>query len=232
MLNVVNINNLNKSLTINDNDTLVVNTTNGIKGVDFSVVKSKFVASKDVEEGMQEDEDNVTIGNVDDVTVSVSYNTVSITWIDPSDVIDNGNIVKEWAGTLLVRKLGATPVDINDGVLILNNTSQDQYADEPFIDTGLEYDETYYYRFFPYSTDDKYVKGSVVAADIAIPSVGVPVYTNATSRDSYNILRTVMYMNKLHEIDLTKFNGIHIDTPDSCNIINGELDSGKVVAGE
>lgn len=86
---------------------------------------------------------NIQIGNTE----------LTVSFEDPDDTVIDGVTLVKWAGTKVVRKVGSHPSDEKDGVLVLDNTEKDKYRDVGFKDTGLVNGTTYYYGFFPYSTD-------------------------------------------------------------------------------
>ena len=103
------------------------------------------------------------VADVSGATVSSHKTTASLKWTDPSNVVLEGVTLAEWAGTLVVRKEGSAPSDKSDGVVVVDNTTKDAYSSTAFEDSGLEYDKTYYYRFFPYTTDGAYTSGTSVS---------------------------------------------------------------------
>lgn len=98
------------------------------------------------------------IGDVIGEMASSFGTTVSISWQDP----ENGDEIT-WGGTLVVRKAGDAPSSPEDGTTIVDNKVRNAYASSPYTDTGLSYGITYYYRFFPYSTDGDVTEGSYVS---------------------------------------------------------------------
>lgn len=103
------------------------------------------------------------VADVSGATVSSHKTTASLKWTDPSNVVLEGVTLAEWAGTLVVIKEGSAPSDKSDGVVVVDNTTKDAYSSTAFEDSGLEYDKTYYYRFFPYTTDGAYTSGTSVS---------------------------------------------------------------------
>lgn len=103
------------------------------------------------------------VADVSGATVSSHKTTASLKWTDPSNVVLEGVTLAEWAGTLVVRKEGSAPSDKSDGVVVVDNTTKDAYSSTTFEDNGLEYGKTYYYRFFPYTTDGAYTSGTSVS---------------------------------------------------------------------
>lgn len=90
--------------------------------------------------------------NVNILTVG---NSVALRWNDPSDLEDDSPCPCEWAGTVVVRKLGKAPINRWDGEVILDSTIRNQYADDSFIDNA-DVDKDYYYGIFPYDTEGHY----------------------------------------------------------------------------
>ena len=99
---------------------------------------------------------------------------VSITWTDPNDLILDGAVLATWKGTLVVRKVGSAPADKNDGTIVIDNQARNAYASSPFVDSNVEYGQTYYYRFFPYTTMGAVTTGSSVSATPAKAVLSVP----------------------------------------------------------
>ena len=99
---------------------------------------------------------------------------VSILWSDPADVIYNGAVIAEWDRTVLVRKAGSAPNDINDGTQILVNNVRDNYASSAFVDTNVSFGTTYYYRFFPISKAGAITKGTALNVTPALEKLTIP----------------------------------------------------------
>lgn len=126
----------------------------------------------------------IKLEDVTGATSSVSANTVSLMWSDPSDVIVSGVVLATWAGTKVVRKVGSAPSSISDGTVVLDNKVRNQYSSSGFVDTGLQYDTTYYYRFFPYSTDGAITDGrSLTATPTRIVIEDVPTQSGTLTYD-------------------------------------------------
>ena len=100
--------------------------------------------------------------------------SVSILWSDPADVIYNGAVIAEWDRTVLVRKAGSAPNDINDGTQILVNNVRDNYASSAFVDTNVSFGTTYYYRFFPVSKAGAITKGTALNVTPALEKLTIP----------------------------------------------------------
>lgn len=105
----------------------------------------------------------VDIGDVSGAAVVADRSQAKLTWTDPEDVVLSGVTLAKWGGTLIRRKEGSAPTDKNDGVKVLDSKTKNAYSSTPYVDTGLEYGKTYYYRFFPYTTGGNYTDGSSVS---------------------------------------------------------------------
>ena len=79
--------------------------------------------------------------------------SIHIQWQDPADTIANDIKLSEWSHTILVRKTDSYPTSPSDGDVVIDNYERDKYKDTEYIDSDLDTDVTYYYRFFTYNTD-------------------------------------------------------------------------------
>lgn len=95
--------------------------------------------------------------------------SVELTWNDPDDITIHGPVKVKWAKTVVIRKVGSCPIDENDGTVVVSSTIRNQYADNPFIDTGLTNNVTYYYAAFSCSEDGVYNREIVSASATPIP---------------------------------------------------------------
>ena len=82
---------------------------------------------------------------------------VSLTWTDPKDkyatpegeaMEDTDQLVSEWSHTVLVRKVGSQPNDVNDGIIVTSSSIRNQYQTTQYIDTGLVNYNEYYYALY------------------------------------------------------------------------------------
>lgn len=117
---------------------------------------------------------SIPLPDVTGLTATVSGETVLLTWDDPDDVVIGGITYATWAGTKIVRKLGSVPASRTDGDVVVDSTTRDQYSVNAFTDSGVSYGNHYYYRAFPYSTDNVYTNGSSVDAYVARGVLTVP----------------------------------------------------------
>ena len=106
----------------------------------------------------------IRLADVTGATATMTRDTISLTWTDPDDIAISGVTLAEWAGTKVVRKAGSAPQDSTDGTLVVNSTVHNAYSSTGYADTGLTFGTTYYYRFFPYTTDNIETNGSSVSA--------------------------------------------------------------------
>ena len=143
---------------LSDHEAESVTDVNGVHGIRVNNKKIQYFDGtqwKNVAGG-----GSVKIGDVSGAALAKSGQDVTITWSDPEDVVVEGVTLAEWGGTKLVRKVGSAPSSETDGTLIVDNTVRDQYASTGIQDTGLTYDTTYYYRFFPRTTGEEVTNGT------------------------------------------------------------------------
>lgn len=91
-----------------------------------------------------------TVGDVTGVICPRMNRDVKIRWMDP---LDTEKYV--WKHTLLLRKHGSFPVDIHDGVVVVDSYNRDNFVKNVFHDVlppGTE--DNWYYRFFTFSEDN------------------------------------------------------------------------------
>lgn len=79
-----------------------------------------------------------------------------LTWTDPVDKTAsfNGGTVNtaKWLKTVVVKKVGSSPTNINDGDLVTEVTTKNLHTTNPFIVSGLAEGLTYF-KFFPVTVD-------------------------------------------------------------------------------
>lgn len=105
----------------------------------------------------------IKLADVSGAAVALSFNTASLTWTDPEDIIVSGSTLAKWKGTKVLRKVGSAPEDINDGTLVVDSTVKNQYSSSGFTDTNLEYGTMYYYRWFPYTEEGMVTDGTSIS---------------------------------------------------------------------
>ena len=166
----------------------IINQVNGVHGLRYYDGNLQYYDS--------DEEDWVTIktggssmdiplGDVSNATAAVSSTTATIKWTDPDDVVISGLTITTWAGTKVVRKAGSEPTSVSDGTVVVNSTTRNQYATSGFQDTGLTLNTVYYYRFFPYSTENTHTSGSSV--------VVAPGYTRISTVPTQNTSTPLTY---------------------------------------
>lgn len=135
---------------------------------------------------------DVPLNDVSNANVYVSDNTATITWTDPGNLVVNGVLISTWSGTLVVRKAGSAPSNKDDGTVIVNSTTLNQYASSGYTDSNLEYGTTYYYRFFPYNNNGTYTSGTSIDATAYIIISNVPSQSASLQYDgsSYSTAST------------------------------------------
>jgi hypothetical protein len=89
-----------------------------------------------------------------DVSVEYTNGQVEIKWSDPDDITNYKPVPCEWAGTVLVRKEGSSPLhrfggDFG-GTVLVDNTVRDTYKTNAYVDNTVEPNKKYYYGIFPY----------------------------------------------------------------------------------
>lgn len=99
---------------------------------------------------------NFAVGPVANISTAYSDATVFLKWTDPNDLVFEGNLLAEWAGTRIVRKIGSYPESEVDGMVVIDSVVRNQYSENAYSDTGLVNDTTYYYSLFPYTTKNVY----------------------------------------------------------------------------
>lgn len=98
----------------------------------------------------------LALAAVSNITTLVSSGKAYLKWTDPEDMEVSGSALAVWAGTLLVRKAGSAPTSRRDGTPVLDSKTRNVYQNTYFCDSGLTDGVTYYYKFFPYSTQKVY----------------------------------------------------------------------------
>jgi hypothetical protein len=153
----------------------IINPING-QSLVYDEIKEKWVNGG----SSQVQLDDVTGANVQVVTETQS---AILTWTDPNDVEIGGKVLAEWAGTKLVRKIGSAPTDVSDGTLIIDSTVRNQYSSTGYIDSSLQFDTVYYYRFFPYTTTEIYTTGTALSCSLELITVSIPEQTGSLTYD-------------------------------------------------
>lgn len=123
----------------------------------------------------------LTLAAVTDIQTLAAAGKVYVKWTDPDDLVVAGSTLAAWGGTLLVRKAGSAPVSRRDGTVVLDSKTRNAYQSEYFCDSGLTDGVTYYYKFFPYTTQGSYTD----SADDEFSKTPTPVAVgNVSSMDA------------------------------------------------
>lgn len=98
----------------------------------------------------------VTTGSVTNIQTTVASDKIYLKWEDPTDMILSGNTISKWNGTLLIRKVGGYPQNELDGIKIIDSKIRNAYKNTAYIDNNIVAGTVYYYRFFPYTIENKF----------------------------------------------------------------------------
>ena len=102
----------------------------------------------------------IPVGNVSGLSIEEGDAEITLMWTDPEDRYLDDLKIAEWQGTKIVRKEGSYPVSDDDGTLVVDNKTRNQYSTNGYKDTGLTNLVTYYYMAFPYTEDAITVDGA------------------------------------------------------------------------
>lgn len=120
-------------------------------------------------------ENGIKVNDVSGAALNFNMQKATLEWTDPTDTEINGIPIAEWAGTLVVRKIGSAPADKDDGTVVLNNTVRNAFSAVGWEDPDtLEYGTVYYYRFFPYTKIGAYTAGTALHGSPAREKLPVP----------------------------------------------------------
>lgn len=119
-------------------------------------------------------------------TVTPDNGKCLLTWTDPKDkyadeigeITDEGDqLVSQFAYTRIVRKQGSAPSSPNDGDLVTDSSTRNQYQSSAYVDDGLTNNTLYYYAAFTCNTDAVY---SGAAIGSGTPKSYDPILANNT----------------------------------------------------
>ena len=161
-----------------------------------------------------------------------------LTWTDPKDkyadevgeITDEGDqLVSQFAYTRIVRKQGSAPSSPNDGDLVTDSSTRNQYQSSAYTDDGLTNNTLYYYAAFAYNTDGVY---SGAAVGSGTPKSYDPILANNTWEQINDVANEGIassVWNTGDEIDITL--GSILDTITltiiGFNVMDVSDDSGK-----
>ena len=100
----------------------------------------------------------LALAAVTNIQTLAAAGKVYVKWTDPEDLVVAESVLAAWGGTLLVRKAGSAPVSRRDGTVVLDSKTRNAYQNTYFCDSGLSDGVTYYYKFFPYTTQGTYTE--------------------------------------------------------------------------
>jgi len=135
----------------------------------------------------------VPTGNVSNIAVAdVADGKVYLKWNDPAanNVID-GVTLSTWASTKLVYKTGSYPTSPEDGTLIVNSTTWNQYSSNAIEVSGLTNETTYYFTLFPVSTEGA-VNTSTANRITAVPRA----VSRVLNENTWDVIRKVSSQNQ------------------------------------
>ncbi len=164
-----------------------------------------------------------------DISLTNQDESVLVKWTDPQNLTLDGVTLAEWAGTIVVRKVGSIPASKFDGTIVVDSKVRNQYKDVGFLDNNLTNDIEYFYGIFPYTTQDVYTTSEI---ETIIPTEIYPsAVTNVSvSEDdakltiTYNVDSTVNRVKCVYKEGDTPANsidGIVIDNFTSGSSITG-----------
>lgn len=89
------------------------------------------------------------------ISIDEDGRTVRLWWKDPRDTIIDGYVIASWAATVIVKKEGTYPEDIDDGVIVATVTDRDSHLDDALVDVQ-EDAANWKYRAFPRTVNGVY----------------------------------------------------------------------------
>ena len=93
---------------------------------------------------------------ISNVSAVAGDSSISLKWTDPNDIVTDGIVTTKWNKTIVVYKTTGYPSDPNDGTVIIDSRTRNEYRTNPFIIPNLINGTTYFFRFFAYDTADNY----------------------------------------------------------------------------
>lgn len=130
---------------------------------DENLVLSDYVTKEELQKAIDDalgmagiklaEPSNISLTNYDEA--------VLIKWTDPQNIILEGAILAEWAGTVVVRKAGSVPESKIDGNIVIDSKIRNQYQNEGFLDNNLTNGVEYFYGIFPYTTKNTYTTSKI-----------------------------------------------------------------------
>lgn len=140
-----------------------------------------------------------TLDSPTNIRISSGDEEVKLNWSDPSSKYENGELVTQWAGTVVVRKAGSAPTSRTDGVVVADVNTRNRYATTPLIDTTVTNGTTYYYGIFPYDTRGKYSSATTEAVKPEI------IYPTVPSDIDVQRLSSTIFVGFIQPSDVSRF---------------------------
>lgn len=107
------------------------------------------------------------------------------TWTDPVDkyTTPGDELVSQWEKSVVVRKKDSAPTNIDDGTIVLTETTRNQYSENSYSDEGLENNTNYFYSVYP-------IQQFGVASDpvtLSVTPIGGDPYFKTYLENPFNI---------------------------------------------
>ena len=134
---------------------------------------------------------SIFLSDVSNASAVAANSRITLRWSDPEDVLHEGVKIAEWANTIVVRKEGSVPQHRQDGTTVLVSNIRNFYSTNGWVDAHVMNGITYYYRFFPCSTDSSYTDGIAVSARPAAHTLDVPTIIGTYTYTGENITPTI-----------------------------------------
>ena len=144
-----------------------------------------------------------------------------IQWTDPVDkyTTPGDELVAQWQYTIVIRKENSAPTGPTDGVLVVKETTRNQYAEIAYEDTGLTNGTTYYYALYAYTIMN--VANEATIDDVLVRE-SKPVFIQELTPTGYNSTFTTARFNMAAAgdyiligggVDSTNYTGSGAQTP-------------------
>ena len=132
-------------------------------------------------------------------TATPSYTSCSLNWDDPPVVSQVGNNLAVWAATVLVRSTTACPSSISDGTIVVSSSTNGEFSQNAYVDTGLNDGTTYYYSLFAISASGT----ASTAATAIVTTVEIPDPSTVTwANGSWSDIQTILDLHYAGVIDI------------------------------
>lgn len=139
-------------------------------------------------------EGETILGDVTNISILPSENATTIKWTDPSDTQG-----VSWAGTIVLRKQSSRPVDCTDGEVVVDSTVRNQYQTNGYVDEDLMSNTSYFYRFFPYTTEGQIRTGLAVGVSTLKDNSVIDAYPQVAGEYVYNGSQQTVQLDNFDE---------------------------------